>query len=269
MDFAQDLQPLPDATNPGPLTYIEAMDWLCHLALRSLPVHKRSVQQLLYTLDCIDALDMSPSVSGRYPITPPCIQELQQTLAFQLHKSFVISTLCRLLVSNSGSRQLSDENRSKTLEQFQIALRDSAQAYIRLRSITEHARRSWAFIHNGLTSVLLLSLMEETRYLPETRKLQNEMIASLSDGDNREDSFGHHGGPSHISESLKKVVKAIRTLQSLTKADIDSECNNPGPGENHQASSSPTVHAGVDGHVSKQVSTTREENRYFSISLSM
>lgn len=256
MDFVEDLQQLPDTNSAKPLTYVEAMDWLCHFTLDSLPVQRCSVGQLLQTLENIDGLSMNHPVTGRHPGAPSCIRELHQTLAFRLHKGFVISTLCRPLVSSSGSRQLSEQDRSRTLERFQTALCQSAQAYIRLRSITGHARRSWAFIHNGLTSVLLLSLMEETRHLPETRKLQNEMIASLSDGDNSESSFSHDG-PSNISESLKKVVKAIRTLQSLTKAD-GLHCHNSGPDKDHH-----TSFASATDPVNIQDSTTLEQNGYF------
>ncbi|KAF6799532.1 fungal specific transcription factor [Colletotrichum musicola] len=133
-----------------------------------------------------------------------------------------------------------DSDPSPTLQ----ASSHSTQPYIRLRSSTEHARRSWDFIHNDLASVLLLILMEETRYLPEARNLQDEMIASLFDGDNREDPSDHHGGPSHILESLKKR-------------------NNSGPSASHQASSSSTVHASVDGHVDNQVSTITEQKSFW------
>ncbi|KAI1037577.1 hypothetical protein LB505_011477 [Fusarium chuoi] len=47
------------------------------------------------------------------------------------------------------------------LNRFQGALKRSVRAFIKLRSISNLATRSWAFVHNGLASALLLSFIRQ------------------------------------------------------------------------------------------------------------
>lgn len=198
------------------------MNWLCHVTLRHVSSRESLPSQPLAMLDDMRSVQISLSPHLTDPQKGKSIRELQEFYAFELHKNFVSSTLCRPFISSSSTRQLDDADRSVILEQFRDSLRRSVRAYVRLRLITGHARRSWAFIHNGLTSVLLLSLMRETRYLHETRTLQDEMITSLSDSDS--DSMSDSSG--HLSDTLKKALKALQTLQRLADRDLTSRGRN-------------------------------------------
>lgn len=152
------------------------------------------------------------------------ISQIQEHYAFELHRHFVISTLCRPFMSSHVSSNLSDDDRLHVSGQFQESLRRSVRAYVRLRSIAEHSRRSWAFIHNGLTSILLLSLMRETRHLPETRVLQDELIASLSEGKGGSDSAADPPVPAgHLPATLQKALQALKTLRALTDRDVNTQ----------------------------------------------
>lgn len=126
-------------------------------------------------------------------------------------------------MSSSRSPDLTEADRSHVLAQFQESLRRSVRAYVRLRSITEHARRSWAFIHNGLTSILLLSLMRESRHLPETRVLQDELIASLSEGGGDARPAAGPVPAAHLPATLQKALQALKTLRALTDRDFDAQ----------------------------------------------
>ncbi|KAF3802032.1 hypothetical protein GCG54_00012275, partial [Colletotrichum gloeosporioides] len=222
MDFEEDLPPLTNPPINGKISYLEAMNWLCHVTLRHVSSREGLPSQPLAMLDDLRSVEISLSPHLTDPQKGKSIRKLQEFYAFELHKNFVVSTLCRPFISSSSSRQVNDADRSVILEQFRDSLRRSVRAYVRLRTITGHARRSWAFIHNGLTSVLLLSLMRETRYLPETRTLQDEMITSLSDSD--PDSMSDSSG--HLSETLKKALKALQTLQRLADSDLTSRGRN-------------------------------------------
>ena len=222
MDLEDDLPLLGGSLNHGGLTYLEAMNWLCHITLRHLSSYQKVPNQPMSALNDIKSIEASLASHLIDPKKSTSILQMQEHHAFELHRHFVISTLCRPFVSSSGSLELSGSDRPIVLDQFQDSLRRSVRAYARLRSLAPHARRSWAFIHNGLTSILLLSLMKETRCLPETRTLQDELIASLSEDDNPVPS-SDSSITGHLSDTLKKALRALRTLRTLTERDINAQ----------------------------------------------
>lgn len=229
MDLEDDLPPLGGSLNQEGLSYLQAMNWLCHITLRHLSSYPKVPDQPMSALGDIKSIEGSLASHLLDPKRSTSILQMQEYHAFELHRHFVISTLCRPFVSNSGSLQLIEADRPVVLDQFQESLRRSVRAYSRLRSLAPHARRSWAFIHNGLTSILLLSLMRETRCLPETRTLQDELIASLSEDDNPASS-SDSSITGHLSDTLRKALKALKTLRTLTERDMNAQ--NPAMGVN-------------------------------------
>lgn len=219
-DFIGDLALLADQDGNG-LSYLEAMSWLCHLTLPHLAPRSGSPAQPVPILNSIKSIksSLAPHLIDLGASTS--ISQIQEHYAFELHQNFVISTLCRPFMSSSRSPVLTETDRSHVLGQFQESLRRSVRAYVRLRSITEHARRSWAFIHNGLTSILLLSLMRESRHLPETRVLQDELIASLSEGGSDTRAAAGPVPAGHLPATLQKALQALKTLRALTDRDVD------------------------------------------------
>ncbi|EXF75609.1 fungal specific transcription factor [Colletotrichum fioriniae PJ7] len=222
LDFESDLPQLSESIEISGLSYLQAMSWLCHVTLRHLSSHFQSSLGPVSALDEIKSIEASLSPHLIDPTRSTAIPEIQEHYAFELHRHFVIATLCRPFISKSGSTGLSESDRSNILEHFRESLKRSVRAYVRLRSIAGHARRSWAFIHNGLTSVLLLSLMRETRYLAETRTLQDELIASLSEGEGNSALLTDPGTNAQLSGTLQKALKALRTLRALTERDVSS-----------------------------------------------
>ncbi|OHE99282.1 fungal specific transcription factor [Colletotrichum orchidophilum] len=222
LDFEEDLPRLTDSVEGQGLSYLQAMSWLCHVTLRHLSFRSQASGQPVSTLDDIEAIEASLAPHLIDPKRSTTIPQIQEHYAFELHRHFVIATLCRPYVSSSGSTALNDSDRSRVLEHFRDSLRRSVRAYVRLRSIAGHARRSWAFIHNGLTSVLLLSLMRETRYLPETRTLQDELIKSLSEDEGDSALATESDSNGQLSGTLQKALKALRTLRALTERDVNA-----------------------------------------------
>ncbi|KAG7040923.1 fungal specific transcription factor [Colletotrichum scovillei] len=222
LDFESDLPQLSESVERPGLSYLQAMSWLCHVTLRHFSFHSQSSLGPVSALNDIKSIEASLSPHLVDPMRSTAIPQIQEHYAFELHRHFVVATLCRPFVSRNGSAGLSESDRSNVLEHFRESLKRSARAYVRLRSIAGHARRSWAFTHNGLTSVLLLSLMRETRYLAETRTLQDELIASLSEGEGNSALLTDSGPNAQLSGTLQKALKALRTLRSLTERDVSS-----------------------------------------------
>lgn len=199
------------------------MSWLCHVTLPHLAPRSSSPVQPFPVLNDIKYIESSLAPHLVDLRTCTSISQIQEHYAFELHRHFVISTLCRPFMSSRRSSDLTGNDRLHVLDQFQESLRRSVRAYVRLRSITEHARRSWAFIHNGLTSILLLSLMRETRHLPETRLLQDELIASLSEGKSDSGPAAEPVSAGHLPATLQKALQALKTLRALTDRDANMQ----------------------------------------------
>lgn len=199
------------------------MSWLCHLTLPHLAPRSSAVVHPLPILNDINSIEayLVPHLVDLGASTS--ISQIQEHYAFEVHRHFVISTLCRPFMSSTRLSDLTENDRLHVQNQFQESLRRSVRAYVRLRSITEHARRSWAFIHNGLTSILLLSLMRETRHLPETRTLQDELIASLSEGKSDSGSAAEPVSAARLPATLQKALQALKTLRALTDRDVSMQ----------------------------------------------
>lgn len=190
------------------------MNWLCHATLRQLspnntasPVAK--AESFLHDLSAIDSA-LQPHLDERQSCKT--VQQIQEHYAFELHKNFVVSTICSPLVSG-GLSAFNRSSISTLLARLQDALKRSARAYISLRSVTSYARRSWAFIHNGLASVLLLGLMKETRNTPDVSGLQEEVIRSLMDADGEEEAANQ------LSGTHQKALKALQSLRKLSEQE--------------------------------------------------
>lgn len=199
------------------------MSWLCHLTLPHLDPRSSSSVQPVPMLNDIESIESSLAPHLVDLKTCTSISQIQEHYAFEVHRHFVISTLCRPFMSSNRSSNVTENDRLLVLHHFQESLRRSVRAYVRLRSIAEHARRSWAFIHNGLTSILLLSLMRETRNLPETRVLQDELITSLSEGKGDSGSAVDHASAARLPATLQKALQALKTLRALTDRDANMQ----------------------------------------------
>ncbi|KPM37541.1 hypothetical protein AK830_g9019 [Neonectria ditissima] len=208
MDCKDDLVDMAVAAGSGGLGYRPAMNWLCHIAL----------QYLLRRSTAGSSCDIASLFQDMHLV--------QEHSAFTLHKNFVIATFCRPFISGSNLPSSASANDADVLGRFQDALRCSAKAYVRLRSIAGYSSRSWAFIHNGLSSVLLLSLMKETRNATDTRKLQTDLIESLSKADTEfNSSAGAALTAHHLSPGHKRALSALQKLKRLADQDRHPEVN--------------------------------------------
>lgn len=216
MDFEEDLPSLSGKENSEGLSYRGAMNWLCHITNRH-PATTPSPGPLpcCQAIDSLDAF-LSPHLRDRQSCRT--IQDIQEHYAFELHKNFSVSTKCRPYMSERDTGRVSAADRAQILTRLQEALRRSAEAYLHLRSVSGYTRRSWAFIHNGLASILLLSLMKESRDSDNTRRLQGQIIDSLE----QDSSFGSDSSSTHtnrLSDTHRKALKALKALKRLSESE--------------------------------------------------
>ena len=113
------------------------------------------------------------------------------------------------------------------LSNLKKALKGSARAYVHLLSMHSSAIRSWAFIHNGLASVLLLSLMRDTRYDPEVRYLQESLIQNLVPSAAAADSFAGPEAAPELTEAHKRAVRALESLKRLNEEETNHQRGQP------------------------------------------
>ncbi|KAI0108454.1 c6 zinc finger domain-containing protein [Daldinia grandis] len=224
MSFEEDLPILIPGSDGEGLTYRQAMSWLCHLGIKHLESRKSTTPPApLLTLNKIDRIDLSVSPHLKTRRLCSSTQDVEECYAFTIHKNFVISVICRSLLSDGSSAGISDVDSRRVLERLQTSLKRSSWAYISIRTISPLARRSWAFIHNGLTSVLLLSLMKETRHSEETRLLQDKLITSLQLEKKDYCLDSGSAGASLLSGSLNKALGALETMRILAEQETASQ----------------------------------------------
>lgn len=242
MDSVHDLPPLSQPTpnsNAG-LGYGQAMNWLCHFTLRhwaclSYQPGNLTVERFTSFFNDMDTLERALQDHLRSREACHSIHAIQEFYSLELHRNFTISTFCRPILSKDGHQSLNDTQVEMILERLQRALKRSVKAFIRLRSVTSHATRSWAFIHNGLTSALLLSFMKETRNEDESRQIQDELIKCLTEGDDILASKSASGG------IFAKSLKALKLLRKITEEERlqKDQSDTAGRGDT-MASSNPT-----------------------------
>ncbi|KAL5593549.1 hypothetical protein FOBRF1_012651 [Fusarium oxysporum] len=203
-----------------PLDYRQAMNWLCHLSFRHLPrlpqtEPVRNYSLLFHDFDLYES-SLAPHLQDLQRCTS--IQELQEHYSLIVHRYFLLSTLCRPILSSQNKGKFSEEECSMILNRFQGALKRSVCAFIKLRSISNLATRSWAFVHNGLASALLLSFIREgsDAQVQDSQEILAELVKTLTE---RSDDVGQ------FSAAHKKALRAIQALQrsSVEEARCQSE----------------------------------------------
>ncbi|EXA29169.1 hypothetical protein FOVG_17225 [Fusarium oxysporum f. sp. pisi HDV247] len=217
MDIGTDLPALerPGGSNVA-LSYRQSMNWMCHLLLRYQSVHldTASMEHYLDVLQDFNALERS--LAPHLKDTHHCcsIQEIQEHHSFDLHRNCAISTLCRPILSRRARQAMGKRESSMILDKFQDALKRSVCALIRLRSMSSHATRSWAFVHNGLSSALLLSFTKHLKDTEDARQIQTQLTQSLTE---RNEDVGQ------FSIAHRKALKALQTLQKLAEEGVAKE----------------------------------------------
>ena len=217
LDLISDLPELAVAAScENALDYRQAMNWLCHMTLRHFsPSNEQFVtesrSQLFQDFQAFDS-SLTPHLRDRQHCSS--IQTLQEFYSLELHRNFLLSTVCRPVLSSEIQQKISIQEYGLILEQLQDGLKRSVHSFIKLRSISRHSTRSWAYIHNGLSSALLLSFMKETSRTDDTRQIQTRLVQVLTE---QSEDMGE------FSITHRKALRALKTLQRLTEQDSEGQ----------------------------------------------
>ncbi|KAF5649049.1 uncharacterized protein FTJAE_1045 [Fusarium tjaetaba] len=222
MDLVSDLPALVslDPTSQR-LNYRQAMNWLCHLSFRHLPRLPQTEPVRNYGRLFHDFDDYESSLARHLQDSQSStsIQELQEHYSLIVHRYFLLSTLCRPVLSSQNKGKFSEEESSVILNHFQGALKRSVSAFIKLRSISNLATRSWAFVHNGLASALLLSFIRQGSDAQDqdSQEILAELVKTLTE---RSDDVGQ------FSAAHKKALRAIQALQRSSVEETRCQSEN-------------------------------------------
>ncbi|KAF5987351.1 hypothetical protein FCOIX_1057 [Fusarium coicis] len=222
MDLESDLPALVSLDpSSQPLDYRQAMNWLCHLSLRHLPRLPRTepvrdYSRLFHDFDCYES-SIAPHLQDLQRSNS--IQELQEHYTLIVHRYFLLSTLCRPVLSSQNKGRFSEEEGPMILNRFQDALKRSVRAFIKLRSISTVATRAWAFVHNGLASALLLSFIKQDSNAQDqdSQEILAELVNTLTE---RSDDVGQ------FSAAHKKALRAIQALQRSSVEETRCQSEN-------------------------------------------
>jgi hypothetical protein len=131
-------------------------------------------------------------------------REQLQHWAFYLHKSYIISELCRPAISpNAPKTELATRMRRTCIEN----LTNTVQAWLGLSQLTPFASRSWAAMHRSLSSALLLGIMAEQTRRPEIMALLAELLQTL-------ETLTAGIDPSEISGPIERSITWLKKLTS-------------------------------------------------------
>ncbi|CAH0031872.1 unnamed protein product [Clonostachys rhizophaga] len=219
-----DLPPLGrHGSEPVGLTYRQAMNWICHASMKYFVVPASPPESAIYNDIFRTFAEIQASCAKHMRERSECqsLLEVQEHYSFILHRNFGISYLCRPILSRQGRQKMNQQDASDILSRVLDALKQSATAFISLRSISNYSTRSWAFLHNSLCSALMLGFIEQTKGLEETKDIQTQLIASLEASQELKRRS--------LSNAYPKALCALKAQRKL--ADESNLTKTTGPGE--------------------------------------
>lgn len=182
------------------------MNSLSHLALRhaKFGAWSSDVTNLPAGLHDLDKITVVHQLQNIKACTS--FQQLQQYYSFKLHQNFVVSTFSRSILRKDAAQIFPGSEYVRTMRRFVTALKRSIRAFIKLQSMSSMAIRTWALVHYGLSSALLLGLIKEESAADDTRRMQSELIEILTE-------HSEQGGRFSIVHN--KAFKAVKRLRKL------------------------------------------------------
>lgn len=167
-------------------------DMSAHEIHEKIAAHRETISQLMR--------DSAEYLRDSRKCTSP-----QQTLehwALYLHTSYSLSELCRPAISpRHASRELVATYKPLCVEN----LINTVEAFLGLNNITAYARQSWAAIHRGLGSALLLGILGEHNKNDRARHLLARFISAIHDITTNID-------PNEVAAPLQRGISALNRL---------------------------------------------------------
>ncbi len=195
-------------------SYANAMHVLCDRTLRAISVgaydSSPTFPTILGTVAGIEDIYLKTDTSN---IRLTSIGRRCEICALKLHVSFVIAWLCRPALRQREVSESRTEVQLQLAEKCHTYLLECVRAFVGLHSLSILASRSWAVLHNGLSSALLLGLLGATRTNPEVRELQSEILDIFKLDPDSEKSHGDDkDGNIELSRPHTRIISALRKL---------------------------------------------------------
>ncbi|EXJ72349.1 uncharacterized protein A1O5_04853 [Cladophialophora psammophila CBS 110553] len=170
------------------LGYREAMCALCHLTLK--------VSARRYAFDMTNSTDPSyenimrdfnmveqikSKLRSEIKAHGNCrtVQDLVHYTCFKLHSSFAQGALLRPSLNTKNWRYLTTVQRQDLATKCINSHKSSLDAYLNLLAISTSAKRSWAMLHNGLASALILAITGQIKHDPSVAAMLERLFTTL------------------------------------------------------------------------------------------
>lgn len=235
-----DVCSLPSPSAGSGMAYVEAIHVLIAASRRSFNLKSNTNPNFQEVLEIIgDISDIYEKTELHLRSAEDCstIQQRCEYYALQLHTSFVAGWLSTRAFRRTEVPQDQMSLHAELIVTGKRHLTRSLEAYLKLCPISLQASRSWAFIHNGLSSALVLGLIGETKTNAEVRRLQGALIDALSEG--FDDSNTDRGGNSvvFLSPHHERALLALKNLYNEQATKPQSVA----PAQNNGFSAAPSV----------------------------
>jgi uncharacterized protein YjiS (DUF1127 family) len=212
--------------------------YICFEVTESKPDMERSVR-LLQTID-----DCSSHAQPYLQNRDSCcnLQELLEHLALEINISFAICFLCRPAIKKSTPMSHSDVHQF-LVTRAKKGLQNILKAFLDFQALSIVPQRNWSMIHSALTSILLLSIWEETRNDSKFRDLQGSVLKVLLETSQRDADLDanleHHCHRTHWLSS-RHVRALMNLLETLCNTSWSTTGTSPNPASHMPEQQGPT-----------------------------
>ncbi|KAI8627359.1 fungal-specific transcription factor domain-containing protein [Xylariaceae sp. FL1651] len=204
----------PSATVEG-LSYLEMMYHLCELISQRLnpdATADYTYQNILDNCQAIESLRGMVYPQLRSKEACKSVVDKLQHYATRLHTSFVVSVCCRPALRRDCTRLTTSEQKILS-EKCKANLTETVRMFLAMHQLSFIPTRSWAFTYHGLSSAVLLGILNETKQDREVRMLQGDLIAALSAAAAKEQDSP---SPEHIRKTDKDIELSGPLSRALT-----------------------------------------------------
>ncbi|KAI1272032.1 fungal-specific transcription factor domain-containing protein [Xylaria sp. FL0933] len=202
----------PSAAVDG-LSYLEMMYHLCELISKGLnpdAIADYTYQSIIDNCEAVESLRNMVYPQLRSKEACKSVLDKLQHYATRLHTSFVVSVCCRPALRRDCTRLSTTEQKTLS-EKCKTNLTETVRMFLAMHQLSPIPTRSWAFTYHGLSSAVLLGILNETKQDREIRQLHGDLIAALSAATAKE-----HDSPS--PEHIRKTDKDIELSGPLSRA---------------------------------------------------
>lgn len=180
-DFPSCAIPVVSPSPAGEYTYLEMMYHLIEIISRRLnpdAIATATHAQILENCDAVEGLRTKALPHMRDKSQCKTALHRLQYFAIRLHTSFVISVACRPALRRDC--EMDPHQKKAVAARCMTNLTETVKMFLAMHQLSVIPTRSWAFTYHGLSSALLLGLLNDTKADPEIRHLQGDLISALS-----------------------------------------------------------------------------------------